>query len=102
MSIDISNSASVDIDHLAKLSRLQLAESEKFKLQGQLERILNHFRALEDVDVSGIEPTAHACDVVNIWDEDEVAEGLTPDQLETIAPAFRDRQIVVPKVVDDA
>lgn len=102
MSADVNAAAKVDIEHLAKLSRLHLSDEEKLKLKEQLEHILEHFRALEKVDVSGVEPTAHATAVVNVWEEDIPQSGLTNAALEAIAPAFRNHQVVVPKVVDDA
>lgn len=102
MSAESSVNGGVDIEHLAKLSRLHLGEAEKLKLKDQLEHILGHFRSLEQVDVTGVEPTAHAADVVNIWDDDEPVPGLPNAALKSIAPAFRKHQVVVPKVVDDA
>ncbi len=52
------------------------------------------------MDVSGVEPSAHACAVYNVWQEDVVRPGLSVDQALRNAPAQRDNMLVVPKVVE--
>jgi aspartyl-tRNA(Asn)/glutamyl-tRNA(Gln) amidotransferase subunit C len=98
----MSTETTLDIDYLAKLSRLELSEAEKSRFKSQLEHILEHFQALEQVDVSGVAPSAHAHDVCNVWDEDESVAGFEPEQALANAPSQRLQQISVPKVVDDA
>ena len=91
----------LDIDYVARLARLDLSEAEKKKLGTQLDAILEHFEALKAVDVSGVEPTAHAHPVENVWREgDEPGPVYEPQTLTRMAPESRDNQVVVPKVVE--
>jgi aspartyl-tRNA(Asn)/glutamyl-tRNA(Gln) amidotransferase subunit C len=92
----------IDIDYVANLARIALTPEEKARYGAQLGNILGHFQRLREVDVTGIEPSAHAFDLENVWQEDTEARGLTPDEALRNAPARRENQIVVPKVVDDA
>lgn len=93
---------SIDIDYVAKLARIELSEEERDRFSVQLADILTYFEKLKAVDVSGIEPSAHAFPVYNVWGEDVVETGFSPEQALLNAPAQRDDQVVVPKVVEDA
>jgi len=90
----------IDINHLAKLARITLTESEKERFASQLGDVLSHIAELTEVDVTGIEPTAHASPVYNIWSEDVAQPGLSTAEALQNAPAQKDNMIVVPKVVD--
>lgn len=90
----------LNIDHIAKLARLALTSEEKEKFSHQLGDVLHHIEQLGKVDVSGIEPTAHAFAVTNVWAEDVVRPGLPVELALKNAPAQRDHMIVVPKVVE--
>jgi len=96
------SSQKIDIDYVAKLARLDLSEEEKQTFTAQLEDILGYVDKLSDVDVSGVEPMAHAFPLENVLDEDEPREPLPVEEALRNAPAQRDNQVVVPKVVEDA
>ncbi len=96
------NTQDIDIDYVASLARIKLTEKEKATFSEQLGEVLDHFRKLQAIDVEGIEPTAHAFPFHNIWQDDEPGEAFTPDEALRNAPARRQNQIVVPKVVEDA
>ncbi len=66
----------------------------------QLGTVLHHIEQLAKVDVSGVEPTAHAFAVVNVWGEDVAREGLPVAAALRNAPAQRDHLVAVPKVVE--
>lgn len=89
-----------DIDYVANLARLALTPAEKDRLARQLGEILHYVDKLRRIDVSGIEPTAHASPVFNVWQADEPQPGLPVDAALRNAPAERDHQVVVPKVVE--
>jgi aspartyl-tRNA(Asn)/glutamyl-tRNA(Gln) amidotransferase subunit C len=93
---------SVDIDYVANLARLDLSVEEKVRFAAQLGDILAYFEKLNAVDVTGVEPMAHAFPVFNVLDEDVEQPGFTPAEALRNAPAQRDNQFLVPKVVDDA
>lgn len=97
----MSDPEHLDIDYVTQLARIELSESEKSKLGAQLDQILGHFEALKAVDVSGVEPTAHAHPVENVWrTNDNVGPVLNREVLLRMAPESRDNQIIVPKVVE--
>lgn len=97
----MSEQAHMDIDYVANLARLELSEEEKAKLGSQLDDILGYFEKLNAVDVSNVEPMAHARPVFNVWREgDQPSETYSPEVLTQMAPEQRDNQVVVPKVVE--
>jgi aspartyl-tRNA(Asn)/glutamyl-tRNA(Gln) amidotransferase subunit C len=96
----MSSSSEFNIDHLAKLARLALTPEEKAVYSEQLGHVLHHIAELGKVDVTGVDPTAHAFAVSNVWQEDVARPGLTVDDALRNAPAKRDNMIVVPKVVE--
>ncbi|HVT71889.1 MAG TPA: Asp-tRNA(Asn)/Glu-tRNA(Gln) amidotransferase subunit GatC [Lacunisphaera sp.] len=89
-----------DINYVANLARLALTPAEKERFARQLGEILHYVDKLKQVDVSGVEPTAHASPVFNVWQADEPRPGLPVDAALRNAPAGRDHQVVVPKVVE--
>jgi aspartyl-tRNA(Asn)/glutamyl-tRNA(Gln) amidotransferase subunit C len=96
----MSSSPDLDIDRVATLARLALTPEEKAKFAQQLGDVLHHIEQLKKVDVSGVEPTAHAAPVFNVWDDDVAQPGLTVEAALKNAPAQRDHMVVVPKVVE--
>ena len=96
----MSQSADLNIDHVATLARLALTAEEKATFTQQLGDVLQHIEQLKQVDVSGVEPMAHAAPVFNVWDHDVARSGLAADLALRNAPAQRDHMVVVPKVVE--
>ncbi len=96
----MSSAPDLDLDHVAKLARLALTPAEKASFSQQLGDVLHHIEQLAKVDVTGIEPTAHAFPVVNVWADDVARPGLPVEAALRNAPAQRDHMIVVPKVVE--
>lgn len=96
----MSAGSDLNIDYLANLARLALTDEEKVRFARQLGDILHHVDTIKQVDVSGVEPMAHAAPVFNVWQEDVPRAGLTAEQALRNAPAQRENMIVVPKVVE--
>lgn len=92
----------VDIDKLAMLSRIQLTEDEKAAFSGQVADIIGFFQKLQEVDVSGIQPMAHPFEAAAPLREDSPSTPWPADRSLGNAPASRNDQVVVPKVVEDA
>jgi len=88
------------LDHVAALARLALTPEEKERFGAQLGDVLAYVAQLGEVDVSGVEPTAHAFPVVNVWAADLPAPGLTAEEALRNAPARRENMFLVPKVVE--
>ncbi len=96
----MSQAPQLDIDRVAQLARLALTPEEKATFSQQLGSVLHHIEQLARVDVTGVEPTAHAFAVTNVWREDVAAPGLPVADALRNAPAQRDHMIAVPKVVE--
>jgi aspartyl-tRNA(Asn)/glutamyl-tRNA(Gln) amidotransferase subunit C len=92
--------AELNIDHVARLARLELTHEEKERFEHQLGDVLHHIAQLGKVDVSGVEATAHAFPLFNVWQDDVARPGLPVDSAIRNAPSKRDNMIVVPKVVE--
>jgi aspartyl-tRNA(Asn)/glutamyl-tRNA(Gln) amidotransferase subunit C len=90
----------LDLAYVANLARLALTGAEREKFARQLGDILQYVEKLKQVDVTGVEPMAHAAPVFNVWADDVARPGLPVEQALRNAPAQRDQQIVVPKVVE--
>ncbi len=95
-----TKSGAIDVRYVAHLARLNLTDEEAAKFQGQLESILNHVRELEEVDIEGVEPTAHAIPVENVLRPDGVKPGLDHDVVMKNAPAKTGGQFLVPKILE--
>ncbi len=92
--------ADLNIDRIANLARIALTPEEKEKFSAQLADVLTNIEKLREVDVTGVEPTAHAFPIYNVWAEDVAQPGLSVEDALRNAPVQRDNMIVVPKVVD--
>jgi aspartyl-tRNA(Asn)/glutamyl-tRNA(Gln) amidotransferase subunit C len=90
----------INIDYVANLARLALTAQEKELFSRQLGDVLRYIEKLAEVDVSQVEPTAHASPVYNVWADDVPQPGLPVEAALQNAPAQRDHMIVVPVVVE--
>ena len=75
-----------EVLHIALLARLGLTETEVDRLSKQLSNILENFEALQQVDTSGIPPTAHSTALQNVVRNDEIADSLPQSQILANAP----------------
>ena len=87
-----------DVEHVAKLARLELTEEEKEKFTRQLGDVLKHVDAMNEVDTSNVEPMAHAVDFSNVMREDEVFYEQTKEALMQNAPSEENGFFRVPKI----
>lgn len=89
-----------DVQHLAQLSSLQLADDEIDALQTDLGNILEYVNQLSELDTTGVEPTYQITDLENVWRADIVDDyGIKRDELLALAPDSDQNQIKVPKVL---
>jgi aspartyl-tRNA(Asn)/glutamyl-tRNA(Gln) amidotransferase subunit C len=90
----------IDVKYVAHLARLSLSAGEEQKLGAQLGNILGYIEKLKEVDVSGVEPTAHAFPLVNVTRLDEVRPSLSHEDAMRNAPAQSNGLFIVPKIVE--
>lgn len=67
----------LDINHIAKLANLSLSDSEKNKLEKQLEETAQYVGELEEVDTKSVEPTSQVTGLENVAREDKVKPSLS-------------------------
>ncbi|HKU57943.1 MAG TPA: Asp-tRNA(Asn)/Glu-tRNA(Gln) amidotransferase subunit GatC [Gaiellaceae bacterium] len=72
--------------HVAHLARLELREDELERLEGQLNDILAAVSKVSELDLSGVPPTSHPLDVVNVWEDDEPKACLSVEEALANAP----------------
>lgn len=90
-----------EVEHIANLSRLELAEKEKSNFARELSSILEYVGKLNEVDTEGVLPTANVFGLANVWREDEVLEsGFSSTDLVKNAPEIKDGFFVVPGVFE--
>ncbi len=92
--------ADFDVRYTAGLARLTLTDEEVSKFQTQLSQVLEYVEKLKNVDVSGVEPTAHASAVFNVVREDEAKEWFNAQEALANAPRQGNGLFVVPKVIE--
>lgn len=88
------------VTHIAKLARLGLKEEEIDVLGQQLSVILEHIAILQEADVSGVSPTAHASRLQNIMREDMPRPSFAPEVLLMNAPAQEENCLKVRAVLE--
>lgn len=90
----------LDVKYVAHLARLSLSPDEERKIGAQLGNILGYIEKLKEVDVSGVEPTAHAFPLVNVTRSDEVHPSMPHENALRNAPAQANGLFMVPKIVE--
>ena len=90
----------IDVKYVAHLARLSLTPEEEHKIGAQLGHVLGYIEKLKEVDVTGVEPTAHAFPLVNVTRPDEVRPSLPHEEAMRNAPAQANGLFMVPKIVE--
>jgi aspartyl-tRNA(Asn)/glutamyl-tRNA(Gln) amidotransferase subunit C len=90
----------IDVKYVAHLARLSLTPDEEEKIGAQLGHILGYIEKLKEVDVSGVEPTAHAFPLVNVSRPDEARPSMSQQDALRNAPAQANGLFIVPKIVE--
>lgn len=90
------------VTHIAKLARLGLKDDEIDTLGQQLSVILEHIAVLQEADVSGVSPTAHASRLHNIMRDDIPQPSYPPEVLLANAPAQEGNCLKVRAVLEEA
>jgi aspartyl-tRNA(Asn)/glutamyl-tRNA(Gln) amidotransferase subunit C len=89
-----------EVEHVAKLARLELSEQEKEKLTDQLSNILTYVETLSGLDTKGVEPTAHVLDLKNVMRDDVAVPGLPRERALANAPDQAAGHYKVPKIIE--
>ncbi|MFB4316923.1 Asp-tRNA(Asn)/Glu-tRNA(Gln) amidotransferase subunit GatC [Actinomadura sp. 21ATH] len=90
-----------EVAHLARLSRLALADDELDHLAAQLDQIISAVARVQEAAAEDIPPSSHALPLTNVYRADEVRPSLTPEQALSGAPAAEDQRFRVPRILDE-
>ena len=89
-----------DVSRIARLARIEVSPVEAEQTRNQLNNILDFVAQLQAVNTEGIEPMAHAVDVVQRLRPDAVTETDHRDDFQAIAPETEAGLYLVPKVIE--
>ena len=87
------------VRHVARLARLALDDQQLARYAQQLESILEYIAKIQEVDVSGVEPMAHAVPLSNVLRDDVVGPSLPLEKVLQNAPETDGPFFKVPKVI---
>ncbi len=90
----------MDVKHVARLARLGLREEELRRMEEPLAKILEYVDQISGLDVDGIEPTAHAVEVQNVFRDDEPGEPQEVERTLANAPASNAGLFAVPRILE--
>jgi aspartyl-tRNA(Asn)/glutamyl-tRNA(Gln) amidotransferase subunit C len=90
----------INLKYVAHLARLGLSPEEEAGLAGQLAEVLQYMDKLKELDVSQVEPMAHAFPIVNVTRPDETSPSLTQAEALANAPAQANGLFIVPRIVE--
>ncbi len=88
------------IDHIAKLSRLKLSDSEKEKLTYEMGNIIDYVDKLNELDTKGVEPKSQVIPLQNVFRDDIVEDSYDKDKLLSNSASYDGGSLKVPKVVE--
>ena len=90
-----------EVQNVARLARLHLTDEEAERMREQLDAILAYIDKLRELDVEGVEPTAHAVPLVNVMRDDALAPCLPQEQALANAPDRAGEFFRVPRIIED-
>ena len=88
------------VAQIALLARLELSEDETDALSLRLNRLLESFESLQELDTANVEPTSHTIPVHNVLRADVVTPSLDPEAVLANAPARMGDTFEVPRIVE--
>ncbi len=89
-----------EVEHVARLARLELSEQEKDMFTDQLSNILTYVEKLNEIDATGVEPTSHVLDISNVMRDDVVEKSLAQERALANAPEKAAGHFKVPKIIE--
>lgn len=89
-----------DIEHIAKLSMLNLSKTEIEKYRASMEEIVGFANKINELDTDGIEESAFASNMCNVFRKDEVKESFDRDELLKNAPSSNGEAYSLPSMME--
>jgi aspartyl-tRNA(Asn)/glutamyl-tRNA(Gln) amidotransferase subunit C len=89
-----------EVEHVAKLARLEITDAEKDAFSQQLSDILAYMEQLKMVDAAGVEPTATVLEQTNVFREDSIRPSLPVEKAIANAPEAEAGHFRVPAIIE--
>jgi aspartyl-tRNA(Asn)/glutamyl-tRNA(Gln) amidotransferase subunit C len=90
-----------DVEHIAKLAKLEFTDVEKEKFTHQLNQILEYVEQMNKLDTSQVEPLSHVIELNNVFRDDEMKQSISTDEALKNAPLKTEKFFKVPKVINE-
>ena len=90
-----------DVEHVARLARLELSPEEKERMCGQLDAILGYVDQLQRIDTTDVPPTSHVLPLANVLREDEVRPSYPGEAMLANAPDPDGERFGVPRILEE-
>ena len=96
----MSELTTVQVQHVARLARLEVGEEELAALRDSMGNILTYIDRLSEVNTDGVEPMVHAIELSNVFREDHVKPSLSREAALSNSPSTDGRYFLVPAILD--
>lgn len=90
-----------EVDHVARLARLELSAADKERMRSELDGILTYIDKLRALDTRDVEPTSHAVPVTNVMRDDVERPSLPVEDMLANAPDPYREMFRVPKIIEE-
>ena len=90
-----------DVEHVAKLARLEFSKEEIEKFTRQFNQILEYMEKLNELDTSNVEPLSQVIELNNVFREDKACPSLPVEDVLKNAPEKTEKFFKAPKVIGD-
>ena len=90
-----------EVEHVARLARLELSDADKERMRRELDGILSYIDKLRALDTDGVEPTAYAVPMTNVMREDLPRPSFPRDEMLANAPDRSGELFRVPKIIEE-
>ena len=90
-----------EVEHVARLARLELTEDEQAQMTARLDAILDYMEKLNGLDTDGVEPTTTVIPMGSALREDEVRPSLDREEALANAPDREGAFFRVPRIIED-
>ena len=90
-----------EVEHVARLARLELSGAEKERMRRELDGILSYIDKLRALDTTGVEPTSHAVPLTNVLRDDVEKPSLPRDEMLANAPDRQGELFRVPRIIEE-
>lgn len=90
-----------EVEHVARLARLELTDAEIEQFRGQLSAVLERAQRIQSLDLEGVPPTAHPVELRNVWRPDVVVPPQDTEAILANAPQREGSLFRVPRILEE-